>query len=174
MELEVSSQHNQSVPLNNEVPNENLGNNDGDGNSIMQTKIEKGNSELDSANILSHSHPVNKKEKRNVCTERRKKTTHTKSRKVLSELHPNQLICKRPELYVGLAPWDFLIDSSNVSQTIQDGDPYRNLEDSMSMSRKRLKVTIERLDELIVKFQNLVKEPCHYDQNEDSRSSRGK
>ena len=77
-----------------------------------------------------------------------------------STVHKKLPICKRPELYVGLGPWDFLVDSCNVPETEDDGNPLENPVDAMKLSQKRLELTVAKMDELIIRFRGLVKETC--------------
>ena len=77
-----------------------------------------------------------------------------------STVHKKRPICKRPELYVGLGPWDFLVDSCNVPETEDDGNPFENPEDAMKLSQKRLELTVAKMDEIIIRFRGLVKETC--------------
>ena len=77
-----------------------------------------------------------------------------------STVHKKRTICKRPELYVGLGPWDFLVDSCNVPETEDDGNPFENPVDAMKLSQKRLELTVAKMDEIIIRFLGLVKETC--------------
>ena len=77
-----------------------------------------------------------------------------------STVHKKHPICKRPELYVGLGPWDFLVDSCNVPETDDDGNPFENPVDAMKLSQKRLELTVAKMDEIIIRFHGLVKETC--------------
>ena len=79
---------------------------------------------------------------------------------LLSTVHKKRAICKRPELYVGLGPWDFLVDSCNIPETEDDGNPFENSIDAMNLSQKRLELTVAKMDELIIRFRGLVKETC--------------
>ena len=77
-----------------------------------------------------------------------------------STVHKKRPICKRPELYVGLGPWDFLVDSCNIPETEDDGNPFENSIDAMKLSQKRLELTVAKMDEIIIRFRGLVKETC--------------
>ena len=79
---------------------------------------------------------------------------------LLSTVHKKRAICKRPELYVGLGPWDFLVDSCNIPETEDDGNPFENSIDAMKLSQKRLELTVAKLDEIIIRFRGLVEETC--------------
>ena len=77
-----------------------------------------------------------------------------------STVHKKRPICKRPELYVGLGPWDFLVDSCNIPETEDDDHPFENPIDAMKLSQKRLELTVAKMDEIIIRFRGLVKETC--------------
>ena len=129
-------------------------------NSIANKEDERINLDPVTINTSLNINMCNKAGKQNIIKDTRNVMNHTTVEPQLFESQSNNLIYKRPELYVGLGPWDFLIDSSNVTETIKDCPPYGSQVDTMRMSKKKLTLTIQKLEDLIIKFQNLVHETC--------------
>ena len=138
----------------------------GENDSSILTSGKENNEKISTFDLSKNQDPSRTT---NICTEQK---GPVKTRKLSKPLMPQKQllqpqfsnhISKRPELYSGLSPWDFLVDSCNIPETIEDGDPNKYPGDAMRISQKRLQLTIERLEEIIVKFQNVVQETCILD-----------
>ena len=82
-------------------------------------------------------------------------------------------VSKRPELYSGLGPWDFLIDRSNVLDNTEGGVSCNNKEYLRRISQQRLETTIKGLEEIIVKFKKVIEETCGFDDASNTNTLSG-
>ena len=128
----------------------------------------------DSDNNPSHFHIADHEGKPRIFTEKETSSMPIVGQLQLFESQSCHLISKRPELYSGLGPWDFLVDSSNISHSVSDDIILKNEESSVRLTKQQLKLTIERLEEIIVKFQNVIKQTCVFDINSSSSILPGK
>ena len=98
----------------------------------------------------------------NVPKENESKSTQsTCVKKEPAELFTSPM--KRPELYSGLGPWDFLIDRSNIPDNPEDGVDCKSKKYNQRISKQRLEAAIKGIEEIIVKFKKVIEETCSFD-----------
>ena len=80
---------------------------------------------------------------------------------------------KRPELYSGLGPWDFLIDRSNIPDETEEGFDCKSKEYRQHISKQKLEEAIKGLEDIILKFKKVIKETCSFDKDINKSSLSG-
>ena len=80
---------------------------------------------------------------------------------------------KRPELYSGLGPWDFLIDRSNIPDETEEGFDCKSNEYHQHISKQKLEEAIKGLEDIILKFKKVIEETCSFDKNINKSSLSG-
>ena len=114
--------------------------------------------------VLHDSLGINDARQENEVNEKEEKSRKINSLKKGCQNTPP--IPRRPELYSGLGPWDFLIDRSNLIDEIEHGVDCKSEEYLRQKTNQRLETAIKGLEEMIIKFKKVIEETCSF--NDDT------